>query len=129
MADAAVTQGSTIGVLATAVTTLEPTQALVLDRAARLHRKVSVVPHLCVGAFDALVAGDRKTHDTRVSEGLLALAGKVDVVVLAQASMASVLAGPNAPFIRVPVLSSPELGVQRLVAVLEAASVPASQVG
>ncbi len=74
---------------------------------------------LCDGAFEAVLAGDTETHDRMVSQALTELAGKVDLVVLAQASMARVL--QQMPELAVPVLSSPELAVLRTRELLAAA--------
>ena len=63
-------------------------------------------------AFKALLAGDNKTHDRIVSTGLRAALNAADVVVLAQASMARVI--NDIPASDVPVLTSPERGIQRL---------------
>ncbi len=111
MAQRAVETGSRIGVLATLVTTLEPTVALVRDTAAAAGRPVEVTPLLCEGAFEAVIAGDTATHDRMVLEGLSRLAAQVDVVVLAQASMARVAASAECA---VPVLSSPALAMERV---------------
>jgi glutamate racemase len=108
MADEAVRLGSRIGVVATLSTTLEPTAELVRRRAEAAGRDVEVVTHLCEGAFGS----DR--HDELVREGLARLYADVDVIVLAQASMARVVeADPP-----VPVLSSPRLGMQRVAELL-----------
>ena len=80
-----------IGVIATLPTTLEPTRALIEARAAAQGREVQTVSHLCDGAFQAVSSGDTETHDRIVREGLLALMDQVDVIVLAQASMARVV--------------------------------------
>ena len=114
MADEAVRRGRRIGVLATLRTTLEPTTDLVERRAARAGTPVTVVPRLCDGAFEALAAGDPDTHDQLVREGLRRLVQDVDVVVLAQASMARLAVGVPAGEPTVPVLSSPRLGMQRV---------------
>ena len=68
---------------------------------------------MCDGAFDALSAGDRERHDELVRAGLRELIADVDVVVLAQASMARVVETlpDESP---VPILSSPRLGMQRV---------------
>jgi aspartate/glutamate racemase len=108
MADEAVRLGSRVGVLATLPTTLEPTAELVRRRARAAGREVEVVTHLCDGAFGS----DR--HDELVRAGLRALSERVDVVVLAQASMARVV-DEDPP---VPVLSSPRLGMQRVAELL-----------
>lgn len=117
MADEAVRLGTRVGVLATLRTTLEPTAELVERRGREAGRPVEVVARVCDGAFEALQAGDRERHDELVREGLRQLAGEVDVVVLAQASMARV--AETAPDVAVPVLSSPRLGVQRAVELLQ----------
>jgi Asp/Glu/hydantoin racemase len=91
MADEAVRLGNRVGVIATLTTTLEPTAALVERRARVTGKDVEVVTHVCNGAFDALQAGDRDRHDELVSEGVRRLAAEVDVIVLAQASMARVV--------------------------------------
>jgi len=111
MAEAAVQAGRRIGVAATVRTTLEPTIALLKDTAAAAGREVEIVPELCEGAFEAVLSGDTVRHDSLVSAGLTELRKRVDVVVLAQASMVRVLAQMD---VRegAPVLSSPELAMR-----------------
>ncbi len=111
MAEKAVRQGGRIGVLATLRTTLEPTTALLRAKSAAAGLETKIEESLCDGAFEAVLAGDTERHDRMVSQALQELAGKVDLVVLAQASMARVLQQmPEQP---VPILSSPELAVLR----------------
>ncbi len=110
MALAAVSQGSRIGVAATLRTTLEPTLQLLEDTAERTKKRINTVPCLCDGAFEALLTGRVEYHDQLVADALQQLSKKVDVVVLAQASMARVLSElpPNVT----PFLSSPRLAVE-----------------
>lgn len=113
MADRAVRHGERVGVIATLRTTLEPTAALVEARAAAAGRPVRVVPQLCEGAFEALGRGDTARHDELVAEGLRRLAGAVDAIVLAQASMARVADALPPEERPVPILTSPRSGVER----------------
>jgi Asp/Glu/hydantoin racemase len=117
MADRAVRLGSRIGVAATLSTTLQPTADLIRRRAADagMSATVQVVEHLCDGAFAALEAGDLERHDVLVREGLATLLPRVDVIVLAQASMARVAATlPPDVAGDVPILSSPRLAMERV---------------
>ena len=116
MAERAIACGRRIGVLATLRTTLVPTTELVRRKGAG--KNVEIVDHLCEGAFDAVMAGDTRTHDEIVSKALMNEMSGMDVVVLAQASMARVLGVMKADALRMPVLSSPELAVQRMAEVL-----------
>ena len=116
MAEKAVGMGTRIGVLATLRTTLAPTAELVRKKANG--SAVTIVDVLCEGAFEAVMAGDGATHDAIVGSALLKLMGEVDVVVLAQASMARVLGTMAPESLTVPVLSSPELAVRRVADVL-----------
>jgi Asp/Glu/hydantoin racemase len=127
MADEAVRLGNRVGVIATLTTTLEPTAALVERRARVTGKDVEVVSHVCNGAFDALQAGDRDRHDELVREGVLGLAAEVDVIVLAQASMARVVESMSDHERAMPILSSPRLGVTRAAELLRsmAAAAPA----
>lgn len=118
MADRAVELGPRIGIIATLHTTLTPTSDLVRDRASAQGREVQVETVLCQGAFEALGAGDTDTHDRIVIENLKDLMDRVDVVVLAQASMARVAELMSDEEKAVPILSSPRLGVERLRSVL-----------
>jgi Asp/Glu/hydantoin racemase len=118
MADQAVATGSRVGVIATLSTTLEPTAALVRDRAMLAGREVDIHTHLCDGAFQALKRGDTETHDRIVADGLRAIARKVDVVVLAQASMARVADALPPEERPIPILTSPRSGVERMRDVL-----------
>jgi Asp/Glu/hydantoin racemase len=120
LADRAHELGSRIGVIATLSTTLEPTADLIRRRGALLGRDedaFTIITHLCEGAFAALKAGDLDRHDGLVREGLRTLLPQVDVMVLAQASMARVAdALDPAETGGTPILSSPRLGMERVAA-------------
>lgn len=111
MADRAVALGSRIGVCATLSTTLDPTADLVRRRAEAAGAEITLTTRLCEGAFEALMSGDAATHDARVAAALAELAGQVDVIVLAQASMARVAGAAESP---VPILASPPLAMEHL---------------
>lgn len=110
MVDEALRIGKRIGVLATLRTTMTPTVELVH---AHGDGSVKIEAHVCEGAFEALKAGDVERHDQLVRSGLRRIEPLVDVVILAQASMARVLAGPGMTS-RVPILSSPRLAIEAL---------------
>jgi Asp/Glu/hydantoin racemase len=118
LAEKATALGGRIGVAATLSTTLEPTLELLRETAAKANRAVELIPALANGAFEAVIAGDIATHDALLLAKLAELTGKVDVVVLAQASMARVAA--QLPAGGPPILASPELAVQQAKEVLEA---------
>jgi Asp/Glu/hydantoin racemase len=112
MADIAVQSGNRIGVIATLSTTLEPTLALVQARATAQNKSPEMISHLCEGAFQAVISGDTDTHDRIVADGLRQLMPQVDIVVLAQASMARVVDTLSDEEKTVPILSSPKSGME-----------------
>ena len=118
MADQAARIGKRIGVIATLSTTLEPTSDLVNRRAAVAGKEIELVSRLCEGAFDALMSGDTATHDKMVGDALKQLSKEVDVILLAQASMARVVDTLDAADKRVPILASPTIAIQHLASVL-----------
>jgi Asp/Glu/hydantoin racemase len=118
MAAEAVRIGGRIGVAATLSSTLEPTLALLRETAEAHSRKVEVVTCVCEGAFPAFLAGDIETHDRIVMESLKDLMQRTDVIVLAQASMATVVRKIPRDGRRVPILSSPVLAIQQAKRVL-----------
>lgn len=114
----AVGMGDSVGVLATLPSTLGPTARLVKRQADELGKPVNVVEGLAAGAFEALLAGDNAKHDALILETAKTAAPKVDVIVLAQGSMARMqetLAAQTGK----PVLASPTLGVLAVKAALE----------
>ncbi|TAL93165.1 MAG: Asp/Glu racemase [Paraburkholderia sp.] len=112
MAEEASSIGRRIGVVATVSTTLEPTVRLIKRKANELGRTIEVTERIAEGAFEALLSGNAAQHDEIVKNTISALAGEVDVVVLAQVSMARLV--PLLKDVRVPVLSSPRSGVAAL---------------
>ena len=130
MADAAVTAGGRIVVLATLPTTLTPTVALLRERADLSGRTPDIVSEVIDGAFAAVAGGDRPTHDALVVAALERHARGADVIVLAQASMASAAEDAH---VDVPVLTSIAPGIERLRETIEgvpvARSSAASEVG
>jgi len=118
MADKAVATGKKIGVIATLQTTLEPTADLISRRAALAGKQIELTSRLCEGAFEALMSGDAATHDAKVAAALKELSKQVDVIVLAQASMARVVDTLAPGDKRVPILASPGIAVDYLATVL-----------
>ena len=118
MADKAVATGKRIGVVATLSTTLEPTVDLIQRRAAKAGKKIELTSKLCEGAFEALMSGDAAAHDAKVAAALKELSKQVDVIVLAQASMARVVDTLKPEDKRVPILASPGIAVDYLATVL-----------
>lgn len=117
----AVAKGAKIGVVATNVTTLEPTRQLLQAQAEVADKQVEIELVLVENALPALLSGDGATHDNLVKEAVLELADRVDVLVLAQASMARVLDVIPEAERPVPILSSPHLALERVRELLEAA--------
>jgi Asp/Glu/hydantoin racemase len=118
MADKAVAAGKKIGVIATLSTTLEPTADLIHRRAVIAGKQIELTSKLVEGAFDALMAGDGATHDAKVAAALKELSTQVDVIVLAQASMARVVDALSPEDKRVPTFASPGIAVDYLATVL-----------
>jgi Asp/Glu/hydantoin racemase len=113
MADKAVGMADRIGVVATLRTTLEPTKRLILARAEKRGKRISLHERLCKGAFEAWQRGDGATHDQIVKEAVTELLAECPVVVLAQASMAR--AAQSLGSVQDRVLASMRLGVARAV--------------
>jgi len=118
MADIAVQTGKRIGVIATLSTTLEPTSDLVRRRAIAAGKEIELVSKLCEGAFDALMSGDAATHDKKVGDALKQLSKEVDVILLAQASMARVVDTLDEADKKIPILASPALAIQHIATLL-----------
>jgi Asp/Glu/hydantoin racemase len=119
MADKAVLTGKRIGVVATLRSTLEPTADLICRRAELAGKEIELTSRLCEGAFEALMSGDAATHDTKIASALKELARQVDVIVLAQASMARVVDTLAPEDKRVPILASPSIAVDYLATILK----------
>ncbi|UNT00071.1 aspartate/glutamate racemase family protein [Streptomyces tubbatahanensis] len=114
MAERAVREGRRIAVLATLASTLEPTAHLVGRKAEAAGKAVTLTTSTCPGAYEARSRGDARTHDALIADEARRLAAGHDVLLLAQASMATALARLPADALPVPVLTSPESGTAQL---------------
>jgi Asp/Glu/hydantoin racemase len=119
MAETATSKARRIGVLATLQTTLDPSVEILRETAASHSHHIEVVPHLCEGAFKAILSGDLAKHNQIVAEGLKELAQQVELIVLAQASMAGVIEKLPVEMKTVPILSSPEPAIKQAGEVLQ----------
>ncbi len=111
MALEAATKATSIGVLATVPTTLDPTIALIEEKAEGLGKRLAVYRGLSEGAFDRLMSGDTEGHDQMVLASAQRLAPDVEILVLAQASMTR-LAPMLSEATGLEVLTSPRAGVK-----------------
>jgi Asp/Glu/hydantoin racemase len=117
MAEKAIANGGSIGVAATLETTLGPTSRLIVQKAFKAGKEIRLSKKLIEGAYHRLIAGDTAGHDELVLQGLAEFAAQVDIIVLAQASMARVLTHlPAADAARF--LTSPRLGLEQVRKVL-----------
>jgi aspartate/glutamate racemase len=117
MAEAAMQRGQKIGVAATLPTTLNPTKRLLEAKAQAAGKSIVIQTALAESAYRNLMAGDRDGHDADLVTLLVKLAEDVDVVVLAQASMARVIP-MLPPELQDKILTSPRLGMERVKAAL-----------
>lgn len=111
MAEYAVNAATKIGVAATLETTLKPTLELLKQKAAQKQKAVDFEPILVASAYQKLMANDIAGHDNDLAAALRELAKKVDIVVLAQASMARVVSTFPIDEQR-QFVTSPELGME-----------------
>ncbi len=112
MCEKAVESGRTISVFATLQSTLTPTVDLVRRKAKEAGKDVMVQTFLVEGAYSALMEGNKELHDRRISEEVGAVIDRSDVVVLAQASMASAVRAEGDAAKKI--LTSPVLGIEKL---------------
>jgi Asp/Glu/hydantoin racemase len=114
MAERAVAAGPRIGLVCTATSTVEPSTALLQVHAAAQGREITVVNTILPDAFSALAGGDRSGHDDIVRAAVTRVAAQLDVIVLAQASLAH-LRDDLAAALPIPVLASPPILMKELV--------------
>ena len=110
MAERAIAAGRHILVVACLTSTLLPTAALLRDCAAAADREVEIETMLLPMAWRWFQEGNEPAFHRAIAAGVLDSALTADAVVLAQASMAP--AAALLAELKVPVLSSPRLGVQ-----------------
>lgn len=121
MAQKAVELGSRIAVIATAISTVEPSSRLVERMASRAGKEVSVTRCYVEGAYDCLLkTGDRQKHNDLVTAKVREAAKDNDVIVMAQGSMYQLV--PLLSDVQIPVLTSLESGVAQLRAAVDAAN-------
>jgi Asp/Glu/hydantoin racemase len=104
-----------VGLVCTTTSTLQPSRDLLAQHCAASGKQVHAESLLVEGAFAALAAGRRDEHDALVMRAALALAPRVDRLVLAQASLAHLCDALEAQSGK-PVLASPEWMVADVVA-------------
>lgn len=115
MMSEAVRSGSRIGLLCTATSTVEPSSALLHAHAKEHGRDIVIKSVLRSDAYQALMAGDRARHDAILHEAAAEISNEMDVLVLAQASLAH-LRDSLAAELKCPVLASPPLLMREIQA-------------
>lgn len=90
MMEYAVTHAERIGLVMTNPTTETPSKILFREVSDRLGVNATLIPRLCPHAFAKLNQGDMQGHDMEVVETVEGLLAEVDVVMLAQISIARV---------------------------------------
>ena len=110
--------GRRIGVVATFPATLMVAEGQIRAAAAARGVDVEMAAVAVPEAFAAMTGGDTSTHDRLVADAAAALAPRVDVICLAQFSMARARADVQRR-VAIPVLTSPAAAVNRLRALLD----------
>jgi Asp/Glu/hydantoin racemase len=88
MAEKAVNVAKKIGVIGTLQSVVGPSTRLIKSKALTAGKKVVVESIVCEEAFKALIAGDREKHNHLLLLEVEKIKDKVDLIVLAQGSMA-----------------------------------------
>lgn len=111
MAQKAVELGTKIAVIATVGSTMGPSCRLVERQAEKVGKKIELQRLLIDGALDVLMREGVEKHNQMVLDTVRKAAETADVIVLAQGSM--IVLEPLLTDIKVPVLTSPRMGVER----------------
>ncbi len=112
MAEQAVEIGNKIAVVATVASTMGPSTRLIARAAEKINKQVVITECLVDGALDVLMQeGGAEKHNKMVLQAIEKIAEQHDVIVLAQGSMIVLL--PELAHIKTPILTSPQLGIQR----------------
>lgn len=119
MMDKAVRIGRRVGLLATLDTTVPSSMRQLHNAAADAGRKIEIVEIFVGEAFCALRSGDWATHDQLLMEAIEAHQTQVNVIVMAQLSMAVLEKRIEDTGFRIPVLNSGREGFTRAREVLE----------
>ena len=111
MAEQAVCLGTRIGIAAALESTIEPTRSLLTSVARSQGKEIAIDTIFCEEAWAYKQAGDLQGYISAISRQVRCVASEFDVIVLAQASMAPALS--QLKDLAIPVLSSPELAIER----------------
>lgn len=117
MLETAVDMGRRIGVVATVGASGPTTAGQLAEIAGARKQQIHVEVMVSAEAFCRLQAGDANGHDELVRQKVAELSPRVDVVVLAQISMAR--AAKKMQDIPVPVLTSPESSIKAIMSRLK----------
>jgi hypothetical protein len=112
MAEHAVAMGSRIGLAAALESTLTPTRELLESVAENSSKKIQIKELLCSDAWAYKQKGDSEAYISKIAQYLENVAGDLDVIVLAQGSMAP--AAERLKHLGIPVLSSPRLAIEKV---------------
>lgn len=113
MAEMAVTLGRRIGVAAALESTMGPTKNLLSEVAQKASRQIEITDFLCVTAWDRKQKGDAAGYIDEIVMALGRAKGLVDVIVLAQGSMAP--AAGHLTHLGIPILSSPRPAIETVI--------------
>ena len=108
-----------LGVIATIETTLNPTINQLKKKMVKTGKKFKIVPVLCSDAYKVLInENNPEKHDLLLYKAIEEIIESVDVIILAQASMARLLPELK-KLTNKPILTSPESGVERAINILQ----------
>ena len=113
MTELAVTLGRRIGVAAALESTMGPTKNLLREVAREAGRQIEISDFLCFTAWDRKQNGDAIGYVDEIVTALGRAKGLVDVIVLAQGSMAP--AAGRLTHLGIPILSSPRPAIETVV--------------
>jgi hypothetical protein len=108
MAELAVEIGGRIAVVGALDSTLPPTRDLLHSVASEFGRAMTIDVHVIEGAWERFESGDETGYLDAIADALPGIAETIDVIVLAQASMAS---ATDRADLGIPALSSPRTAV------------------
>ena len=117
MMEAAVRDGSRVGLLATLATTVPSSERLLRIAAGEAGKTVDIKTVLCGRAFEELSKGNVDKHNEILLEAIDKLSQSVDAIVMAQISMSAL--APRLTNTKVPVYNSGSTGFKRVREMLE----------